>query len=144
MPTLVTNPSVEPTTLPFPYQGVLKGKQSVLFAAAPSVVIANLRGVVASAALVITEVPNSTGPFDDATYGVVALSLSTPVVMANLAHPGGTATFTFPTPLTNTNYAVAMSVNTNTLPNWSNKTTTGIDVDSGVGCILDLVIFPVP
>lgn len=71
MATSIKNPSIEPTTLPYPLAGVLAGLQTVILSADYADVVAALgTSTVENAALLVSET-SAPGPYDDADYGGV-------------------------------------------------------------------------
>lgn len=84
MATIIQNPSIEPTTLPYPLAGVLAGLQSIVLSADYADVVAAIGSeTVEKRALLVSE-SSSSGPFDDAQYGGALLNVIDYTLSASL------------------------------------------------------------
>lgn len=82
MPTTIQNPSTEPCALPFPFAGVLRGRQIVCIDVPIATVVAALGGAAASDALLVAE-SSSVGPYDTAYQGSVGGTLAVTTLTAS-------------------------------------------------------------
>lgn len=73
MATKITNPSIEPLSLPYPLRGTLAGKQSVVLNTTVAVVVAALGGAAWNGVSpLVAEVPNQASYPDNAMLGDAA------------------------------------------------------------------------
>ena len=70
---IITNPSIEICALPFPFAGVLKGRQSIKLNVSSATVTAALGGEAAASALLVKDAEDG-GPYDTAYQGSVGTS----------------------------------------------------------------------
>lgn len=68
----IKNPSVEVCAMPYPFQGILEGGQTIILSATPAQMAELCPSL--SAALIVTDLGDYSGPVDDALFGPVAMS----------------------------------------------------------------------
>ena len=66
----IKNPSVEVCAMPYPFQGILQGGQTIILSYSPAQIAAGCPSL--AGALQVTDLGSYSGPTDDASYGPVS------------------------------------------------------------------------